>query len=344
MTARPIGGFFPIRLPGDGASKKSVLSHWIPPGARAWLLQNARSALHALWVESRPAKVWLPAYICAEVAAAVPDSSDVGYYPLDAALAPSIPFLAAEVDDRHHVLAVDYFGRPPGDEFLALVHSRSTIGWIEDRAQALDTGADPWGDWVLYSPRKLLGVADGGILVAHRKALPPIATDEPADLAFMLPALERFEDIGEVDNARWYTSFQAVESRMIAGRIAMSRVSRSILSATDIDTISMQRKHNYEVLHALLGEWAFFPESTVGFAPLGFPIRTNSGAESARALAAQRIFAARHWASLPSDQTKHANEHALAASLVTLPCDDRYDETDMQRLAAVTRSTIVAAS
>ena len=41
----------------------SVLAAWTPGVMGAWLLHNARSALHALWSARKPSRVWLPAYV-----------------------------------------------------------------------------------------------------------------------------------------------------------------------------------------------------------------------------------------------------------------------------------------
>lgn len=344
MTVRPIGGFFPLRLPHGGSAVRSVLSQWLPAGAESWLLQNGRSALYHLWDHTKPAKIWLPAYICQEVAAAIPSGVVTAYYPVSAALAPDVAFLAAEVSDGEHVLAVDYFGRPPDKEFLSLVQHRTDVGWIEDRAQAVDPGQGTWGDWILYSPRKVLGVTDGGILVSGRKPLPSIPKQQPVDLGFMLSSLERFEDELEIDNARWYATYQRVEAGMTIGPTAMSRLSRMILATTDLPAAVARRKRSYAILHAHVGEWAMFPEVEVDFAPMGFPIRSRSGLEFSKALAAQRIFAARHWACLPSDAVTFASAHELAGKLVTLPCDDRYGDDDMQRVGAAARTLLLAKS
>jgi hypothetical protein len=330
--SRAIGGFLPLRLHQGTIPAESALTQWI--GDReAWVLHNARSALHALWNRLRPRRVWLPAYVCAEVAAAVPIGVDTGYFPLGEDLAPHVDFLSAQVQDGDHVLAIDYFGRPANPEFFALVRARPAVGWIEDRAQALDPPADAWGDWLLYSPRKLLGVPDGGILVAHRKSLWPLDTRPAVDLAFALPSLERFEDCDETDNQRWYATYLREEAAMTVGLQSMSRLSLAVLKATDAKADSVARRGNYQILYERLRKWAFLPDPEPSFAPLGFPIRVQSAATMSKRLADRRVFAARHWQSLPSDPALFAFEHRLAQELLTLPCDYRYSERDMRHVA-----------
>ena len=329
---RPIGGFLPLRLPTGAATPESALSQWTGEGD-AWLLHNARSALHALWNKTRPRRVWLPAYVCPEVANAIPTGIDARYYPLDEALFPRVDFLSAQVFDGDHVLAIEYFGRPANAAFIAFAHARPEIGWVRDRAHGVDAPDSAWGDWLLYSPRKLVGVPDGGILVPRRKALWPLATTTLTDLSFVRPSLERFNDHEEIDNERWYANYVRQEAAMGIGLERMSRLTLELLKKSDARADGVVRRRNYRVLYEHLSEYAFFPDADLSFAPLGFPLRVKSAASLSMRLSEKRIFASRHWPSLPSDPATFAAEHHLAQQLVTLPCDYRYDEVDMQRVA-----------
>jgi dTDP-4-amino-4,6-dideoxygalactose transaminase len=229
-------------------------------------------------------------------------------------------------------LAVDYFGRPAEPDFVSLVRSRPDIGWVQDCAHSL--GTDPaWGDWLLYSPRKVIGVPDGGILVAQHEDLPNLPTVAGTDFAFALPSIERFEDRGETDNQRWYAHYVQAEAAMTAGAQAMSRLSLELLQSADVGIDGDLRRKNYAILNARLREQAFFRDARISFVPLGFPIRVRSAVTLAEQLAQKRIFAARHWRSLPSDASIFADEHRLARELLTLPCDYRYGEPEMHRVA-----------
>src|SRR5689334_24025102 len=72
FVIRPIGGFLPLCVPAAPPRGPSVLAHWTQGAASVWRLHNARSGLHALWNLLRPRAVWLPGYVCEEVAKAVP--------------------------------------------------------------------------------------------------------------------------------------------------------------------------------------------------------------------------------------------------------------------------------
>ena len=330
---RPIGGFFPLRIPGGGEVAASVLSTWTKPHNDVWALHNARSALHTLWGLTRPKRVWLPAYICREVAVAVPQGLELRFYPLDDRLCPRVDFLREHVRSKEHVLSVAYFGRSVNFDFSELVHARPDIGWIEDRAHSLITDGAPWGDWLIYSPRKLLGAPDGGILVSRSKPLPSVELVRQTDFSFALPMLQRFEDSDETDNDNWYQSHVRAEHAMSNGRLAMSRLSRTILAGVAIDVDAESRRSNFRYLQSRLSTVAFITEAGPAFTPFGFPIRVKSAAAMAQALAKERIFAARHWAILPSDPVSFRTEHLLADQLLTLPCDYRYGVADMDRVS-----------
>ena len=328
-----IGGFFPLRISTIATSAASVLSQWKGDSTGSWALHNARSALHALWQQTRPRRIWMPAYVCCDVASAVPASIEVLYYPLDDQLSPRSEVLSERIHDGDHVLAVDYFGRPATVGFISLVNANPKVGWIQDCAHALDGAVNAWGDWLLYSPRKLFGAPDGGILVARRKPLPTITTSAPTDFSFALPSLARFDDIEETDNKRWYKDYVRAEAAMTIGTQRISRLSLVVLEGSDAQADSVTRRQNYQLLHRRLRQWAFFPEPEVSYAPSGFPVRVKSAATLSRRLSDFRIFAARHWQVLPSDRQAFPEEHRLADELLTLPCDYRYGEREMQRVS-----------
>ena len=157
-----IGGFFELRV-SELAPPDGLFGYWCPPNSEHWLLHNARSALAALLRANRPPRIWLPAYICREVASAVPAHCVTEFYALDDQLLPIASELERRIMPGDYVFAVDYFGRPASMSIDSLVKERPDVGWIQDCAHALDGPERAWGDWQLYSPRKLLGVADGGI-------------------------------------------------------------------------------------------------------------------------------------------------------------------------------------
>jgi hypothetical protein len=252
-------------------------------------------------------------------------------------LSPDRDHLAVVLDDGDLVLVIDYFGWPPSREFRAWAAGTHGVTWVEDRAQALWIDDPPWTPWRIASPRKLLGVPNGGLLFGphfHREIVAP-ENDAALDLA--LPELMRFEDAGESDNASWYAAFQARERALGLRPSPMSRLGEALLRRIPIAPLISRRRANYAYLLRHLDDYAAWPRPADGIAPFGFVVAVEDAGALAAALAERRLFCARHWAEITVDAARFPRAHALARHLVTLPCDQRYGPADLARLVAAMR-------
>lgn len=331
---RFVGGFFELELPP--ASGPGLAADWNMPADPAASYANARSALAALIVALRPAKIWLPAFVCRAVAeAAAAARVAVDYFPVGSQLTPDIGFLDAMARSGEMVLAVDYFGAAPTDRFIDFAQRRTDLLFVEDAAQALDTGRPQWAGWRLHSPRKLVGVADGGFVTPAAALARQPAARPQSDRRHYDAACLRFEDTDGEANALWHGVNQAREAAETVDTRRMSRLSRDLLERLPTAPIAAQRRENFRVLADALQAVAFLPVGDPRFVPFGFPIRLAAGRRAAlrQRLIEQGIFPAIHWQDLPSPAS-FADEHALADQLLTLPCDHRYRPADMERVAA----------
>ncbi|MBB94225.1 MAG: hypothetical protein CML68_06455 [Rhodobacteraceae bacterium] len=360
-----LGGFFGLELPdpdrtGDAGG---LWRHWRADEGRAFA--NASSALAALITHLQPGAVWFPAFLCAEFAgAAAPGLRR--FFALDDDLAPDPATLSPAPGDL--VVAVDYFGRAPGEctgegsgeasggcsgtTWRDFVAAHPQVTFVEDCAQAIDTGQPPWGDWRLYSPRKIAGIPDGGILVPMRgQALPP-APVPPAFAqvqAALAPKLARLE--APAQNALWHPLNQAHEAAHAVTDLGMSTFSRRLAGLIDVQAISARRHANFRALAGPLADWAVIADPDPGFVPFGFPVRLAPGQRDAvaGALYARGIFPAVHWRDLPvprdpggpagrtADWTADwmadwTADWTRADTFLTLPCDQRWSVSDMGRM------------
>lgn len=328
-----MGGFFPLEDVSKPRPHNYITAWHITP-ENTLAFHNLRSALLHLLTHFQPQKIWLPAYICQAVADAVECSqSELAYYPITVTLSPDVEFLQNAMADGDAVLGVDYFGRPPSDDFLNLVNRRTDIMWIEDCAQAMATGRPPWGDYLLYSPRKLLGVPDGGLLVSRSRALEWPNLRPPETENFLQPYRMRQQDVNEVDNDVWYARFLEEEALMVSGLVEMSEITKNILLSSDPVAHGERRRKNFEVLSVSeLKSFALITEWDVNTIPMGFPIGVADPGHVVKQLARRRIFLPRYWPDLPANLLGFDYERSLAASVLLLPVDHRYDETHMQTL------------
>lgn len=334
LSRRAIGGFLPLdaepRHPDGGA-----LACWGVTSENAWMFSNARSALAYLLREARTRRLLLPAYICPELSALADREMDIHFYPLLDDLSPNTAALASKMRAGDCILAVDYFGRPPSGDFQAFVAEHPEVLWVEDRAQALDPGCAEWAPWVLYSPRKLFGVPDGGILKSTMGSVPAAAYEGGGEAERAGPRILRRDDADERDNEVWYAAYRAVEEAMAVSREPMSQLTCGHLRAIDVEAVCCRRRENFKSLNELLGNAVMADGCTPAYVPFGFPVRVAGRDDVCDRLREKRVFAARYWQSLPSDAAEFPTEHAFGKELLLLPCDHRYDRSDMERVAQI---------
>jgi hypothetical protein len=339
-SERPIGGFLPLGLDHVPTVPGSVWDGWTAGATAVSTFGTARSALAALIEATRPRSVWLPAYICHELsdAAAVAvqtASAELRHYPLTPELEPDRASLEPALASGDLVVVVAFFGWPPDPSFCAWARARSDVEWVEDRAQALSTGAPAWATWTLYSPRKLIGVPNGGLLIGDRQVQATPATGGPADLSIGFPELLRFEDRAEQDNGRWYPEYQARERVLAQHPGIISRLTEALLRRTPLKPLVRARRANYDYLLKRLRPLAAWPRTAENVAPFGFVIAVEDAPTLARRLAGQGLFCARHWPQIGGDRSHFPFEATLPDRLLTLPCDQRYNPDLLARLAGV---------
>ncbi len=327
--SKAIGGFFGLERPAGQPDRTADFG--APYELRFW---NARSALaHLLGMLEAP-RVWLPAYICIDAAqAAAQNNCQVMFYAVGSDLIPDSQALAPNLRSGDAVLGVDYFGAR--SEVLPELSRRFTdVTWIQDRAQALWPDAAPWGDHLLYSPRKVVGAPDGGVLVSRLAPIPAPSWAPDLDQSRLEPSRLRAEDPLGLRNGTWFPAYQSAEAAMTCAPRPMSQLTATVVDALDTHAMARRRRRNAATLIDRIGDAAFFSgERLLAGAPLGVPVLTpDAGTVSAR-MAETRIFCARHWAELPSPAADFPTEHGLAERLLTLPCDHRYDDDDMARVA-----------
>lgn len=328
----PLGGVFALEQPGTGGMK----AFWDIRADLAW--EDATSALAALVRHLTPGVVWFPGYICSTILAAVP-AARRRFYRLNAALDPDSDGLA-NVSAGDIVLAVNMFGRAPGPGWRRFVLDRPDITFVEDCAQALDTGQSPWGDWRLFSPRKLFGVPDGGLLVpvsarARQSGLlgPELRSDPRIAARHRAPMQLRRDE--PFNNTLWHLRHQAAERSRVVSARTMDQEAMALLTSLDPAPMRATRIANFSCLADRLAAFALLPDRVPTYAPMGFPVmlRPERRDEVLAALHVARIFAAVHWRDIPAP-AHFLTDHARAASLITLPCDHRYGLPEMATIAA----------
>lgn len=322
-TLKALGGYFGLEAhAGDGGQT------W----DSAVFLQSGRAAIVLALHSLRAKRVHLPFHVCSAV-----------YDALDHLKLPALPYrLTPErgvpdevtLRDGDVVLCVDYFGLSDKmcDATIARFGAQRVL---IDASQALFHAQRP-DVLTAYSPRKFVGVGDGGLLrqIGKEFAWPDVLM--PADEAGSQSRAEHLLRRAAGDVEGGYAAFRrAEESLADCTPRAMSGLTRALLSSIDFGRISVRRRANYCQLAYELTRHGFVIEPLLDNAvPLCCPVFGVDAEQLRSALAARRIFTPVYWPNtlLPPDDVVGVE---LRDATLYLPCDQRYDSEDMRRLVEV---------
>ena len=332
-----IGGMFGLELLGLDMISADVYEPLFLAGHHL-LLATARSAFTLLARWLHPKTVWLPSYLCGVVLGAFPDHlMEVRFYPINEQLGIAEENWLTEIQTNDMVIFIDYFGFSPWIDWG--VEARRRGAWVvEDASQALlsDLFNKP-SHYIIFSPRKFVGIPEGGILVALAGAglpdeelpFPPAPWWLEASRASLLRA--EYDRNG--GKRTWFEIFQKTEADGPLDPYRMSDLSLQILRhAVDWKAVSQQRCDNYNFLASELRQIAMFPELPSDVVPLGFPVRVEDRDRIRQALFSKNIYPPVHWPITNVVPTVFEASHRLAHEIMTIPCDQRYHQADMERV------------
>lgn len=330
-----VGGMF-------GLTQVEYPRRRLPPflGKRNIFLANARSGISLLVDLLSPSQIWMPSYLCSVMLKAVRNPLLVKFYEVSYNLdIPDLHWLD-DVKENDVVLFIDYFGFPLSRPYATAVKERGA--WVlEDACQALLSGLGHFSDFILFSPRKFLGVPDGGLLVINNDeiCLSGIRLETPPAewwlKAFEATVLRRdFDQYG--GGRRWFELFREADINGPIGFYSMSELSRLLLYyGFDYTSISQARIENYKVLGQILGKHALFPELADGVVPLGFPVCLKNRNYVRQVLFEYNIYPPIHWLIDEVVPFRFSASHRLANEILTLVCDQRYSRSDMDRMGEI---------
>ena len=305
-------------------------------------LSSARSGIRLLGERLSPAQIWMPSFLCRAMVDSVAGlKTQLLYYEVDGKLAVSDGDWLKKVGRGDVVIFIDYFGFPAPAQFVRAAKEKGA--WIvEDACQALLSPQNPDADYVLYSPRKFVGVPDGGILVQKKgHALDHIQLKAGSE-NWIQTSLRAGELRAEFDctgaDKGWFKLFQQTESLCPVEPSAMSEITQELLPLFDYAEISRRRRENYRTLARQLADTALYPELPGDVVPLGFPVVLRNRDRIRMALFEKKIYSPVHWLIEGIVPPEFRASHKLASEIMTIPCDQRYGREDMSRIIKVLKS------
>jgi hypothetical protein len=318
MNDATIGGFFGLEAcPGISPS-------WME---RARGFVSGRAAIAAMLTARGQGAVWVPHYVCGAVREGVIASGLVVYeYMLAEDFGPpdNLPLNSTDT-----LLIVDYFG-VTGKTVERTLKQYGSDRVLVDASQSLFFPAET-ATHVVYSPRKFVGLPDGGLLVSTEAAESRGEADERGSMRRMEHLLLRTAGRREEGRERFQT---AEESLTFSRAEPMSSLTRFLLAHVDLLSVARIRQRNAQALFASRPDRHPILFSAPSDAvPMCAPVVVRRAPRVRAALADRGMFLAHYWpdAIVPAGDR---NARLLLEETLFLPCDQRYTLDDMERLSS----------
>ncbi|KQS95214.1 hypothetical protein [Chryseobacterium sp. Leaf394] len=307
-----IGGYFELEL-----SKKSNLF----PDYLA--LNSARNCLEYILRLSIYNNIFIPYYTC-DVLLEPLQKLNITYefYDVDFNLEPIFDFSLLKKEDAF--LYTNYFGLK--NTFVKNLSAKIPGNIIIDNAQALF--AEPVKNIpTFYSPRKFVGVPDGGFVTCNLD--PSITFGKDSSYERMSHLLKRIDTSAESGYGDFKRNDKSLENQPIK---LMSDLTKLLLMNIDFHFVKEQRQRNFQFLHDKLKKKNLLSISyNHDSIPMVYPFRTKDPLVKEK-LINQKIYCASYWPNVIDWCSAEQNSHILAKEIVALPIDQRYSVEDMEKI------------
>jgi dTDP-4-amino-4,6-dideoxygalactose transaminase len=279
---------------------------------------NARSAIYVAFKMCNPQTIWFPSYTCVSV---LHEEFPVRFYAVSQFLKPERP----PIKPGDLVVAIEYFGFPIDDEFEEHVkHHRGIL--LKDKSQSLFSR--PSGDFAVYSLVKQMGFSDGGLLY-HNGEAPELTQVDLPDAHFRELRLKY--DQGEQND--WYQEYLRFKAKpQPFGLFAMSEATRANLGQR-YEQMGIRCRENYAKLQESLKPIFDVKDEC----PSGFPVISSDRDNLQKRLAESRIYCPIHWDLKDKIPKSFRDSYDLSSKILTIPCDWRYGEKDMEYIINANR-------
>ena len=298
-------------------------------GAEAYQFQSARAALYAYLNTAKIKTLYVPNYICDSIFPALKSLTvEVKFYSVNEQLLPvSCPKRINKSDSR--ILLVNYFGLL--NEQIKTLTAVEPELFIVDNSQALFCEHIE-GTTSIYSPRKFLGIPDGGFLrTATKINMPEALYDASENVGHLL--LRAAGDV-QAGYARFLAAEQALEC-FIPKKISV--ISAHLIKCADINAIKEKRRRNYKVLYNKFRSLNQLQFPVNDHVPLCYPLKLGSNVTSiCRALIDNAIYLPRYWR---SDYSGDVGVNMFENTLF-LPIDERLTVDNVYTLSDIIEQRI----
>jgi len=304
---REIGGYFELENFVNNAYHKDLVA-----------LNTARHALIYVLRAKKIKKLYFPYFLCDSVRIVLDQEGFTyeQYYTSETMQ----PLFDKILNPDEYLYVVNYFGQLSDEAILALKDTHKNI--IVDSAQAFFQRPIEGID-TIYSCRKFFGVPDGAYLSTD------VYLDETLEVDVSMHRMRHVLGRYEGDAQTYYTDFKDSSFSFREEPLkAMSRLTRNILGSIDYDAVIKIRNSNFDYLNTALESYNMMPVSKPEVA-FGYPFYVKNGISFRKKMALKKIYIPTLWPEILIDCPENSVEYDLAANILLLPCDQRYNLDDM---------------
>lgn len=282
---------------------------------------TCRNALIFLLKNRNIKKLYLPYYLCSSVfEACLKYNIEFENYHIGKSFFPESEINCKEDEC---VYIVNYFCQLTENDILAMKQKYKRI--IVDNSQAFFQRPIHGID-TIYSCRKFFGVSDGAYLSADIKLKSDLEVDCSKDR--MTHILGRFEGCA----SDYYNDFKQNDKQLGCENIkVMSKLTTNIMGAVDYQNVMQRRTENFHYLHEIMYDRNCLEIKLVNGA-FAYPLYAENGMEIKKKMAEKKIYIPTLWPNVLENMPVDSVEYSYAANILPLPCDQRYDCSDMKRL------------
>jgi hypothetical protein len=316
-----MGGYLPLELPAG----KSYFSDLDPELVLE--VNTGRTALRYAIESLEVRHVLLPYFYCPDIIQML-RTLDVTleFYHIGPDLLP----VQVDCGPETAIILVNYYGII-GQRLQSLTERFSKV--ILDQAHGFyEPPVLRKGVMNVYSCRKFFGVCDGAYLVGQGICHPAMEEDISYPRAVHL--LKCFE----TGTNGAYAESKANEAAIGAKPLAMSRLTRRILEGVDYAAVAERRNRNFRFLQQQFSHIQQLQLTDLQVVPYAYPLLLDQDIHTA--LVKEKIYTPVLWSQLLDPEWAGTLEQHYSAFLHPLPLDQRYEETQLQRMVQIVKDIL----
>ncbi|MBP3366678.1 MAG: hypothetical protein J6K96_06740 [Treponema sp.] len=266
---------------------------------------------------------------------------DYSFYHINDCLLPDETDLFSKIKKPVIVLLISYFGIVSMKRIAEQIKKASpdSIVIVDDVQNYYGIEYKDFADYRFTSYRKWFAVPDGAEVYSRNGEIKPnIRKNSFAQYKFAGNILKNYSNW--VDDKICLDLLDKGEAILDSEYdVACSEISRSLINNIPFDEIKRKRKENAAYLHRRLTELGIRHLYNKNSVPLFMPVFLQNRAEVRRAMFANSIFTPVHWP-YESEKLNGFIKNRLYDTELSLICDQRYSEDDMEKQISIIREFI----